>query len=118
MKVHYTDLQPMPLPVPVEKARSAIETRFPHIARELSVLWQTDQIGGYLDNLLIDSRGDRQGFQADVLDELMFLSGMRWHLLHQESLPEDFQRLDHFSFAASNEADIRRYATNGAWVLV
>lgn len=118
MRDHYTQLKPMPIPVPTEKARSAIEVRFPHIARALSTLWQTDQIGLYLDSLLIDTRGGRQGFPADVLDELMFLSGMRWHMLHLEAKPIDFQKPDLFSFAAANEADIRRCGTTGAWVLV
>ncbi len=122
MRDAYTQLKPMPIPVPRERSISAIERRFPHIARELSALWQTGQIGPYLDSLLIDNRGGRKGFPADALDELMFLSGMRWHLLHQSDFLTDSPKTDRFSdrfsFAAENEADIRRSGSKGAWVLV
>jgi hypothetical protein len=117
MRDHYSQLQYMPIPVPPEKAKSAIESRFPHIARELGALWHTDQIELYLDSLLIDTRGGRQGFPAEVLDELMFLSGMRWHIRHETVMPMDLQKPDLFSFAAANESDIRRCGTTGAWVL-
>lgn len=110
-------LKSMPVPVFVEKSRSAIETRFPHIARELTALWHTSQISLYLDSLLIDNRGDRQGFPEDVLDELMFLSGMLWHM-HHIGVVEDFQRPDVFSFAATNEAEFLRCGTSGSWILV
>jgi len=111
------ELKPLPIPVPPEKARSAIEERFPHIARELCALWKTEQIELYLDDLLLDSRGGRQGFPAEVLDELMFLSGMRWHLRHQIGRVQDFQKPGVFSFAAVNEADIPQSRSTKAWVL-
>ena len=110
-------LKPMAVPVPLEKSRSAIEARFPHIARELVKQWHTSRIPLYMDSLLIDTRGDRQGFPADVLDELMFLSGMLWHLRHM-GVVEDFQKPDAFSFAATNEAEFRRCGTSGSWILV
>lgn len=75
---------------------SAIERRFPRIANELSLLWGTQEIDGYIDSLLIDDRGVRMGFPIDVLDELMFLAGMRWHLNHlcgtliESTSPEGF----------------------------
>lgn len=117
MRDLYALLTPMPVPVPAEKTISAIETRFPHIARELCALWKTDQIELYLDSLLIDNRGGRIGFPADVLDELMFLSGMRWHLYHQTGRVEDFQKPYVFSFSAMNESDLRRAGSTRAWVL-
>lgn len=110
-------LEPMPIPVPPGKAISAIESRFPHIARELCAHWKTDQIELYLDSLLIDNRGGRVGFPADVLDELMFLSGLRWHLYHQVGRVEDYQKPDVFSYSAVNEADLRRAGSTRAWVL-
>jgi hypothetical protein len=47
----------------------------------------------------------------------MLLSGMRWHLQHVGCIIEDFQKPGVFSFSAMNEADIRRHAKGGAWVL-
>lgn len=110
-------LRPMAVPVPIHKSISAIEARFPHIARRLEALWQTPQIDLYMDSLLIDTRGSRQGFPPDVLDELMFLSGMLWHL-QTAGNTDDLQKPDVFSFSASNEADMRRCGTTGAWVLL
>lgn len=117
MRDLYSLLKPIPIPVPAEKAISAIETRFPHIARELCALWKTDRIEIYMDSLLIDDRGGRVGFPEDVLDELMFLSGMRWHIIHEADRVEDFQKPDVFSFSAMNEADLRRAGSTRAWVL-
>lgn len=117
MKDLYTLLKLMPAPVPGGKAVSAIESRFPHIARELCALWKTDRIEIYLDSLLIDDRGDRIGFPEDVLDELMFLSGLRWHLLHEKDSVVDLQKPDAFSFSALNEADLRHAGSTRAWIL-
>ncbi|HNQ04710.1 MAG TPA: hypothetical protein PKH69_08865 [Thiobacillaceae bacterium] len=108
------ELKPLAAPIPTDKERSAIETRFPHIARELCALWKTGQIDLYLDDLLLDSRGGRQGFPADVLDELMSLSGMRWHLYHEVERAQPRPGL--FSFAAMNEADLAHGRSARAWV--
>ncbi len=110
-------LDPMPKASPSGKDISAIESRFPHIARELCAHWKSDQIELYLDSLLIDNRGGRVGFPADVLDELMFLSGLRWHLSHQVGRVEDYQKPDMFTYSAVNEADLRRAGSTRAWVL-
>jgi len=112
-----TLLEDRPLAVPAREAMSAIEFRFPHIARELCTLWKTNQIELYLDSLLIDNRGDRVGFPADVMDELMFLSGLRWHLCHQSGHVEDYQTPDVFSFSALNQADLRKAGNTRAWIL-
>jgi len=75
---------------------SAIEKRFPRIAKELCALWGTQGIDNYIDNLLLDERGDRMGFPIDVLEELMFLAGILWHLSHlcgtliESTSPEEF----------------------------
>lgn len=75
---------------------SAIEKRFPRIANKLCALWGGQEIDNYIDTLLIDNRGARMGFPMDVLDELMFLAGTRWHLTHlgetviESTSPEEF----------------------------
>jgi hypothetical protein len=55
---------------------SAIESRFPHIAKALCVYWGHPECADYLDSLMIDQRGGRQGFPADVSAELLFLHSM------------------------------------------
>lgn len=117
MRDLFSHIRHLPDTISSSSHKSAIEIHFPHIAREICSLWRTDEIDLYLGNLLIDTRGDRGGFTADVLEELMLLSGMRWHLQHVGCIVEDFQTADVFSFAAMNEKEIRRRANQGAWIL-
>jgi hypothetical protein len=45
--------------------------QYPRIVNQLALLCAVPTaLGGYLDALLIDERGDRQGFPQDVADEL------------------------------------------------
>jgi len=54
---------------PVEAARA-----FPRIANALALLWSTpDELTVYLDELLVDRRGGRQGFPLRVLSEFDIL---------------------------------------------
>ncbi len=93
---------------------SAIERRFARIAHELTSRWNGLDIDAYLDNLLIDTRGNRMGFPADVLEEIMFLAGVRWYLgkvIEPETLESP---KDEFSFCTDA---FRRCGTTGSWVL-
>ena len=118
MRNSYNHLNPLPMPVPAATEKSAIEAHFPRIARELSRYWLTDAIEPYMASLLIDNRGGRLGFPEDVLEELMFLSSMLWHLQHVGSIIMDHLRPDEFSFCSSKEADMRLCGTTGGWVLL
>jgi hypothetical protein len=52
----------------------ALMRRFPRIANQLAAVWsETPSIRSYLDGLLVDDRGHRQGFPQDVLSELLSL---------------------------------------------
>lgn len=55
---------------------SAVEKRFPRIAEKIVLMWGATEFPQYLTSLMIDKRGDRQGFPFDVLEELMFLNEM------------------------------------------
>lgn len=66
---------------------SAIEGRFARIARELTARWNRSDIDDYLDSLLIDTRGNRMGFPPEVLEEIMFLAGVRW-FMEKSQVPE------------------------------
>ncbi len=62
-------------------ARSHVEILFPHIAKGLGDNWKyPGAIREYLNHLSTDERGGRAGFPAEVFDELMFLSDLRWQL--------------------------------------
>jgi hypothetical protein len=95
---------------------SALEKRFPRIAREISLLWSGNEIVDYIDSLLLDNRGERMGFPIEVLDELMFLAGIRWHVNHlcgtviESTLPEEF------NFTGHNVEN--GGAPSGTWILL
>lgn len=99
-------------------SESAIERRFLRIANELTKRWHGQDIDAYLDSLLIDTRGNRMGFPEDVLEEIMFLAGVRWYLGKVDNLvePDTVESpKDEFSFCTD---DFRRCGTTGSWVLI
>lgn len=55
---------------------SALEEKFPRIAKGLSELWGQEGYAPYLRSLVFDERGNRQGFPADVSMELFMLYGL------------------------------------------
>jgi hypothetical protein len=57
--------------LPSEFQPTAIGKAFPRIANTLAALWtRPEAFTSYLDDLLIDKRGARQGFPIDALAEL------------------------------------------------
>jgi hypothetical protein len=98
--------------------RSAIERHFPRVADELVAKWRTGDVDPYLMSLLIDDRGDRLGFPSEVLDELVMLSGMRWHLGHGTSIPIEETRMEEFHFGVTDWDPAQIHTLKGAWVLV
>lgn len=97
---------------------SAVERRFPHIVHNLIKLWQSAEIDGYMDSLLIDSRGDRQGFPEEVLEELVFLAGIRWHFNHQTVRPIEETRLEPFRFGITDYDANQPKVIKGGWLLI
>jgi len=57
----------------VSKARAALES-CPHLLEPLSTLWRHPELERYVSRLLVDDRGGRQGFSAEVVEELLFLA--------------------------------------------
>jgi hypothetical protein len=50
--------------------------KFPRVANLVAVLWKDpDSWRRYVDDLLVDKRGNRQGFPLDVLREIFELRG-------------------------------------------
>ena len=57
--------------LPLGARPRSLPQRFPRIANELCRLWvQPEALGHYLDELLVDRRGGRQGFPPLVREEL------------------------------------------------
>lgn len=52
---------------------STIETDFPHIAEKLTLVWGYPNCFSYLSELIIDNRGNRKGFNLDIMSDLMLL---------------------------------------------
>ncbi len=64
--------------VPTPACISALETLYPRICAGLVQMWFREGIDHYLDSLILDDRFDRRGFPVAVIDELLFLSDLRW----------------------------------------
>lgn len=56
-----------------DEAVALLKTQFPRIHQNLVALWGTGQGEAYLDGLILDDRGNRQGFPPDVLRALLVL---------------------------------------------
>ena len=59
-----------------ESGRSALEEKFPRIAQALCECWGKAGCTAYLESLIYDQRGGRQGFPAEVGAELLMLHGL------------------------------------------
>ena len=53
--------------------KSTIEENFPKIADKLTLVWGHPECLAYLSKLIIDKRGNRKGFNPDVMNELILL---------------------------------------------
>lgn len=59
------------------KILSEVEKKFPHVARNITLMWGCPELVDYINQLIVDDRGERHGFPTEVLDEMLFL-----HRLH------------------------------------
>lgn len=92
-------------PVPTHACMSAVERLYPRICAGLVQLWFRDEIDAYLDSLILDDRIDRQGFPFEVIDELLFLSELRWTMCHAQRVAEVGHRDgDDFTFQTLSPA--------------
>ena len=60
-----------------------LEKGFPHILKKIQALWGYPEMNLYFSRLTIDDRGDREGFPAEVWDDLHTLMQ-----LHQAISPD------------------------------
>lgn len=54
--------------------RSSIEELYPSLLKRISMIWQSGECHQFLKKLIIDDRGDRNGFDPHVMSELLFLT--------------------------------------------
>jgi hypothetical protein len=60
--------------LPPDARPNALLAKFPRIANLIAVLWPDPiSLRRYIDDLLVDKRGNRQGFPLDILRELFAL---------------------------------------------
>ena len=52
---------------------SALEKGFPRVVDKILLMWGAKEFPEFLSTLMIDTRGGRQGFPFEVIQELMFL---------------------------------------------
>lgn len=57
----------------ISHARAAIEAH-PHLLQPLCTLWGHPEFDRYVNRLVVDDRGGRKGFSAEVVEELLFLA--------------------------------------------
>jgi hypothetical protein len=67
----------------VDDALQSIDLKFPHIAKKMRLFWGDVAFKSYLDVLLIDNRGGRQGFPERVMKAILYLQG-----IHNEAFPQ------------------------------
>lgn len=54
----------------------ALEEKHPRLIKRLSALWPNAECINFIDSLIIDDRGGRQGFDEDVMKEILLLKEM------------------------------------------
>ena len=60
--------------LPADACPKVLLAKFPRIANLIAVLWQDpNSLRRYIDDLLVDKRGNRQGFPQNILRELFAL---------------------------------------------
>lgn len=59
-------------PAQVVEVQAAIED-YPRICARIQQLWGSPECEGYINNLVIDTRGNRKGFPPAVMEELLYL---------------------------------------------
>lgn len=57
-----------------DKYPRELEKRFPRILDKIAELWGKPELEAYFDDLLLDRRGNRQGFPPEVSSEIFFLN--------------------------------------------
>jgi len=65
-------VEPRKGPAELLDVRAAIED-YPRISSRIQQLWGSSECESYINNLVIDTRGNRKGFPTAVMEELLYL---------------------------------------------
>ncbi|MEK7877225.1 MAG: hypothetical protein AAB325_13660 [Pseudomonadota bacterium] len=76
---------------------STIEQKFPHIAKRLTLVWCSEACPVYISSLAVADRPGRQGFPAEVMEDLLMLQEINAMLMgksaviQEAALPDDWK---------------------------
>ena len=90
-EILFAEDEPAPPAAPVKLEVQAALERYAHVVEALTLLWKDKSCDEYLDTLVIDKRGNRRGFPADAMNEILFLVELR---LVQYGRPQHEPRQD------------------------
>ena len=68
------------------RPESTLEQQFPRIAQKLTATWRSEACAAYLSSLTVADRPDRQGFPAEVMEDLMMLYEINEMLMEKSRL--------------------------------
>jgi hypothetical protein len=66
-----------------DTGKTVLEEKFPHILETIQLMWGHPELNMYFDKLIVDDRGNRQGFPTEAWAEIHMLSRV-----HHELVPE------------------------------
>jgi hypothetical protein len=81
----FEDETPPPQPKQVVNAAAALEA-YPRVLDRIRMLWFYPECEQLLDKLIIDDRGNRSGFNREIMDELLFLARLSRAVKPSQSL--------------------------------
>lgn len=91
----------------------ALEDKFDRILTRIEKLWSTPQIHDYFSDLIIDSRGGRQGFSKEVMDDIIHLRQVRktQHIREAEGIESALKELEKRGIARNHEQFLQAIRT-------
>ena len=73
LDILYPKTEPLKPLTPASSGATAALERHPHVLEKIALLWGHPECGMLIERLFVDDRGDRKGFDKDVIEELMLL---------------------------------------------
>lgn len=95
---------------------SHVEQKFPRIVARLVELWHSGACRPYLNSLLLDERGDRQGFPPEVMDELILLDRIHGSRALPDGTQPATDNVFEFRFATAPAPKPHVDAASGGWL--
>lgn len=68
---------------PTGEGVGVLESRFPHVAAKMVAYWRSPDLIPFIDGLLTDTSGGRQGFPLEAMTEIIFAKE-----IHEEAYPQ------------------------------